>query len=756
MKRFKMKLWAAVCAAAMVMSCVPVMAAPAPEETLPVVVEENTAATEFEAAVLAAESTEESQLAEPESLSVEETEASAEDTAAVPETETTETEAAVPETETIAPEAETVVPETEAAVPETVETVPEAEESASALSVETASSRRTYLEGFVTRLYELCLGRTARQDEVDFWADRLENGQDNGAGVASGFIFSEEYMQKNTSDTSYVEMLYRTILGREADNSGVQTWMSYLNRGASRQWVFAGFVNSVEFSNICANYQVTRGDYQSNEVRDQNLDVTSFVIRLYEYCLGRRPSPYEDGVNDWVRCILDGSMTGADAAWGFLSSQEMENRNLSDSDYVDVLYRALMGREPDGGKSTWMGELDKGVSRRYVARGFLTSQEFTNICNRYGIVRGDFTVTEVRDQYPDLSGFVKGFYEVCLGRTPKGNELNDWVGRLARKETSGSDLASGFFFSTEYTRKNRSNYDFVADCYKALLGRTGTESERNDWVQRLNSGWSRETVMSYMVDSQEYRKKCSALGVALMRNGWMTVGGKTYYVQNDGKLSGWQTIDGTRYYFDPSDGNARAQGWVYADGYKYYFNSDGTLRTDLDSLIGKQSSYQIKVNRQCNTVTVYAKDGNNGYIIPVKSFICSTGAAGATPLGTYQTPNKYRWHELMGPVYGQWCTRIVNGVLFHSVYYSTYNNTTLSVSAYNQLGSSVSHGCVRLTAGDAKWIYDNCALGTTVIVYDSSTPGPYGKPSSYTLPSWHTWDPTDPTAYSRCQQRGCH
>lgn len=175
----------------------------------------------------------------------------------------------------------------------------------------------------------------------------------------------------------------------------------------------------------------------------------------------------------------------------------------------------------------------------------------------------------------------------------------------------------------------------------------------------------------------------------------------------------------------------------------------------MSNIIGKQSSYVIKVNKQQNCVTVYAKDGSNGYIIPVKAMICSTGYS--TPTGTFYTPAKYRWHTLMGPSYGQWCTRIYKSFLFHSVFYNGYNNNNaLSVSAYNKLGITASHGCVRLTAGDAKWIYDNCKLSTKVIIYNSSTSGPLGKPSAYKLPYWHTWDPTDPNMKSKCKSRGCH
>lgn len=200
-------------------------------------------------------------------------------------------------------------------------------------------------------------------------------------------------------------------------------------------------------------------------------------------------------------------------------------------------------------------------------------------------------------------------------------------------------------------------------------------------------------------------------------------------------------------------------GWRYStfqgEKIKYYYNADNERVDDVRNLIGKQDSYVIKVNKQRATVTVYAKDGDNGYIIPVVAFVCSPGYT--TPEGTFHTQQKLRWHELMGPCWGQWNTRISGSYLFHSVFYNSYrNNDALSVTAYNKLGTVCSHGCVRLTAGDAKWIYDNCKLGTKVIIYNDSTSGPLGKPSAVKLPYWHTWDPTDPNKFDKCDSYGCH
>lgn len=157
--------------------------------------------------------------------------------------------------------------------------------------------------------------------------------------------------------------------------------------------------------------------------------------------------------------------------------------------------------------------------------------------------------------------------------------------------------------------------------------------------------------------------------------------------------------------------------------------------------------YYIKINRQQNCVTVYALDSKGEYTKPVKAFACSVGVNNATPTGTFAIPAKYRWHVLMGGVYGQYCSRIHGGVLFHSVFYSSKDPSKLAYNSYNRLGQAASHGCVRLNVEAAKWIYDNCPVGTKVTIYDSKNPGPLGKPTPVRVDvssPYRGWDPTDP------------
>lgn len=162
---------------------------------------------------------------------------------------------------------------------------------------------------------------------------------------------------------------------------------------------------------------------------------------------------------------------------------------------------------------------------------------------------------------------------------------------------------------------------------------------------------------------------------------------------------------------------------------------------------GNGCPYYIAVNRQSNCVTVYTLDTEGYYTVPIKAMTCSVGTDNRTPLGISKISDKYVWRLLFGNSYGQYSVRFNGHILFHSVPYTSPNNYSLKEGQFNLLGEPASQGCIRLCVEDAKWIYDNCARGTIVEVYDSEYPGPLGKPSMPKVDEdspFKGWDPTDP------------
>ena len=168
--------------------------------------------------------------------------------------------------------------------------------------------------------------------------------------------------------------------------------------------------------------------------------------------------------------------------------------------------------------------------------------------------------------------------------------------------------------------------------------------------------------------------------------------------------------------------------------------------------------YLVAVNRAMCTITVYSKDSDGNYTVPVKAMVCSVGRSGhETPTGRYNTTNRYDWRLMVDNSYGRYAIRINGSIMFHSVCYYTKDESNLEYEEYNKLGSPASLGCIRLCLADIKWLYDNCPTGFPTVIYDdTSSPGPLGKPSSIKIDVNDTvkrgYDPTDWSANSPWNQ----
>lgn len=108
-----------------------------------------------------------------------------------------------------------------------------------------------------------------------------------------------------------------------------------------------------------------------------------FVQRLYSKVLNRQGETAD--VEDWTNRINTGSMTAEEVARSFFMSEEFNNRQLSDEDYVEILYQIFMNRKSDAaGKADWISILKSGATREQVLEGFSQSEEFRKTMGDYG------------------------------------------------------------------------------------------------------------------------------------------------------------------------------------------------------------------------------------------------------------------------------------------------------------------------------------------------------------------------------------
>ena len=135
-----------------------------------------------------------------------------------------------------------------------------------------------------------------------------------------------------------------------------------------------------------------------------------------------------------------------------------------------------------------------------------------------------------------------------------------------------------------------------------------------------------------------------------------------------------------------------------------------------------KGTYRIIVDIYHQVVMVYKKDTKGKYTVPVRYMLCSSGINNKTPIGTFKMQN---YHVRFGLFAndgrcGQYWSQINNRIYFHTILYTKKDASTYIEETYNKLGQPDSHGCVRLTVPDARWIYYNIAPGTEVEICKGS------------------------------------
>lgn len=249
------------------------------------------------------------------------------------------------------------------------------------------NKEETDVASFAERLYTTCLGRKSEPEGKAYWIDKIMNGT-SGAEVAHGFFFSDEFIAHKFDDAEFVTRLYRTFMDREPEKAGFDYWMNILQNGGSREDVFAGFINSNEWADVCLKAGIVSGGKGEPSFKKVPSDkIIAFAERLYTTCLGRQAEP--EGLQYWSYSLANVQVSGTQAAYGFFFSDEFINAKYDNSEYVKRLYRTFMNREPEKeGYDYWMNKINKeGMDREEVFYGFADSAEFAEKCLDAGIVR---------------------------------------------------------------------------------------------------------------------------------------------------------------------------------------------------------------------------------------------------------------------------------------------------------------------------------------------------------------------------------
>ena len=297
-----------------------------------------------------------------------------------------------------------------------------------------AKSQNEKVEDFVTRLYQNILNRTPDSGGFNFWVKKLLYENASATSVAKDFFRSQELEDANLDNEEFVRRTYKTLLNRDPESTGLAYWVNEIeNHGKLRDQIFYGFALSDEFTTLCQK------DF---EILSHNKDDEreAFIERFYNLILGRRADGA--GIEYWKSELKSGKKSAKDIAEGFFFSKEFKDKNFNNDQFLTIVYRTLMNREPDSeGFNFWKNKLEKeGATRQYVVDAFLESAEFGRITKNFlGDYSADIKINEL------MAANTKTAYDNDFFN------FSDWI-EIVNNENTDVNL-SGYYISDEIGEK---------------------------------------------------------------------------------------------------------------------------------------------------------------------------------------------------------------------------------------------------------------------------------------------------------------
>lgn len=174
----------------------------------------------------------------------------------------------------------------------------------------------TQEEAQALSLYSALLGRDVDATGAASFSAQVQAGT-SLQDIAQSFLTSAEHFSNLRAD--FLTDVYSSLLGREADATGVATWQAQFEAGATRGEIIGAIAGSAEAA---------------------SLTDTDFVSALYTSALGRDAE--EAGLNNWVALLASGA-SRTDVADLIYSSAE-SNHNIN-ADFVESLFDNALGND---------------------------------------------------------------------------------------------------------------------------------------------------------------------------------------------------------------------------------------------------------------------------------------------------------------------------------------------------------------------------------------------------------------------------
>jgi Ca2+-binding RTX toxin-like protein len=220
------------------------------------------------------------------------------------------------------------------------------------------------------------------------------------------------------------------------------------------------------------------------------------TMRLYSTALGR--SPDQGGLEANALAL---NSIGLEALAGiFVNSPEFQARfgSLNNQQFIEQLYVLALGRQGDAaGIQSWVNVLNGGASRGSIVISFSESAEHR--ARTADIVNQGLWMSD-----PEALVIAR-LYDATLDRLPDPVGLASWVAAY-ESGTPLITITNAFIGSAEFQARYGalSNQAFIEQLYRFCLDREGDPAGIQSWVNLLNNGTSRASVVIGFSESPEH------------------------------------------------------------------------------------------------------------------------------------------------------------------------------------------------------------------------------------------------------------
>jgi hypothetical protein len=204
----------------------------------------------------------------------------------------------------------------------------------------------------VTKLYQQVLNRVPEADGLQYWVNRIEQGEPYGV-VAQGIFESHERLDP------IIQGYYQQFLLRPADAAGLAYWYDVWVAHGSPDLVIAGMISSPEF-------------FSSAQRASPNLSPNAaWVTSLYQRLLNRAPDAA--GLKYWTNLLDSGTLNVGQVVAGFDSSPE-HYQLLTIGFFGQYLGRAPTSQE----LQQYVALFEQGASQSDIHLKIIDSPDYSN------------------------------------------------------------------------------------------------------------------------------------------------------------------------------------------------------------------------------------------------------------------------------------------------------------------------------------------------------------------------------------------